>query len=147
MDDNTGDNDSYIFELIQNIEKEIENEVRDLTDDDSDDVDENADETEDEPEDETTDETEEETINIKNKKKNKLPVERLYPQSHYQVYREQSGSCIWCSCNISEYQKIWTQIWVQMANGLRDTIEEICDSGVPRTRNSKTITQMEIEHV
>ncbi|CAG8476983.1 8989_t:CDS:2 [Dentiscutata erythropus] len=38
MDDDIEDTDSYIFELIRNIEKEIENEVRDITDNDSDEV-------------------------------------------------------------------------------------------------------------
>ncbi|CAG8809205.1 24303_t:CDS:1, partial [Gigaspora rosea] len=37
-----------------------------------------------------------------------LPVERLYPQSHYLVYREQSGSCIWCRFkNTTEEGKRW----------------------------------------
>ncbi|CAG8798814.1 23304_t:CDS:2, partial [Cetraspora pellucida] len=33
MDNNAEDNDSYIFELIRNIENEIESKVRDITDD------------------------------------------------------------------------------------------------------------------
>ncbi|CAG8473500.1 15437_t:CDS:2 [Dentiscutata heterogama] len=61
------DTDSYIFELIRNIEKKIENEVRDITDNDNDEV---EDEFANKTEEETADEAEEETANIKNKKKN-----------------------------------------------------------------------------
>ncbi|CAG8762579.1 11149_t:CDS:1, partial [Racocetra persica] len=25
-----------------------------------------------------------------------LPIERLHPQSHYAVYREDRESCVWC---------------------------------------------------
>ncbi|CAG8554919.1 613_t:CDS:2, partial [Gigaspora rosea] len=59
-----------------------------------------------ETEKETSDETEEETINseLQNDrqrpfyvtKKYDLPIERLFPQSHYSEYREDKGSCVWC---------------------------------------------------
>ncbi|CAG8819563.1 8437_t:CDS:1, partial [Cetraspora pellucida] len=39
-------------------------------------------------------------------KKFELPIDRLLPQSHYPIYREERGSCVWCRFQyMSEYGK------------------------------------------
>ncbi|RIB28987.1 hypothetical protein C2G38_2308496 [Gigaspora rosea] len=121
MDDDFEDNDSYIFELIRNIENEIENEVRDITDVDSDEV---EDEAANETEKETSDETEEETINkekfqseLQNDrqrpfyvtKKYDLPIERLSPQSHYPEYREDKEN--WIPDELHILLRVTDRLW------------------------------------